>query len=652
MSYEEYSNALKAGQKEYRARLQKGNYPYLPVLDEILSYVQTEYETNLGTCEVPLELIVGTKTKGRTNSFAANFMPLLGTGSEFASKWIALCSSLKEEGLREPVKVYEFMNRFYALEGNKRVSVLKYLDAYSVPCTVTRIVPKRSDSKENKLYYEFLDFYAVAGVNYIYFSELGRFAQLLEEIGTPAGEIWTADDRREFESIYVRFRRAFEAEGGKKLPITVGDALLAFITVFGYQETKEKSAQEMKKDLSKIWGEFRVLTEEESVELLMDPPKENASPNLYKNLLNLILPDNANKVKIAFLYEKTHRTSGWTYSHELGRLYLENVFPGQAETTAFENVVAGENDLELMEQVVKDGYNVIFATSPVMIPASLKIAAKYPDVKILNCSLNTSHPTLRTYYARMYEAKFLAGVIAGSMTTTNKIGYIADYPIYGMAASINAFAIGARMVNPHAKVYLDWSTLKDRDVEIANNPEIDYIMGKDMTTPDNTYRHFGLYDINGETPANLAMTTWHWGKLYEKIVRIILNGTWKDDAAVTESRAINYWWGMSAGVVDLIYSRNLPKGTKRLVDLLHHNICADILKPFSGDIVAQDGTIRNESDLVIPPKEIITMDWLTDNVEGSIPSVSELTEAALAVTKWQGLNKNMTETEKKSESNR
>ena len=205
------------------------------------------------------------------------------------------------------------------------------------------------------------------------------------------------------------------------------------------------------------------------------------------------------------------------------------------------------------------------------------------------------------------------------------------------------------MVNPHAKIYLDWSTLKDRDVEIVNNPEIDYIMGKDMNTPNNTYRHFGLYYINGETPANLAMTTWHWGKLYEKIVRIILNGTWKDDAAVTESRAINYWWGLSAGVVDLIYSRNLPKGTKRLVDLLHHNICSDILKPFSGDIVAQDGTVRNESDLVIPPKEIITMDWLVDNVEGSIPSVSELTEAALAVTKWQGLNKNMGENEKKSE---
>lgn len=638
MSYEDYSDALKIGQKEYRARLMKGDYPYLPALDEILSYVKVEYEVNLGLCEIPLEMIVGTRTRGRTNSFASNFMPLLPPGSEFAGKWIHLCTSLQEEGVRDAIKVYEFMNRFYVLEGNKRVSVLKYLDAYSVPCNVIRVVPKRSESKENIIYYEFLDFYAVTNINYIYFSEKGRFAKFLEQIGTPKGEKWTSDERLEFSDLYSRFRKAFEAKGGRKLPITVGDALLAFITVFGYKETQQKTTQEIKNDLSKVWDEFLVLTEEESIELSMEPPKKSDSLSKHKNLLNLILPDNVNKIKIAFLYEKTHRTSSWTYSHELGRLYLENVFPGQVETESFENIVAGENDLERMEQAVQEGYNLIFATSPVMLPASLKIAANNPDVKILNCSLNISHPTLRTYYARMYEAKFLAGAIAGSMTATNKLGYIADYPIYGMAANINAFALGAKMVNPNAKVYLDWRTLKDRNVKITDDPEINYIMDQDMKTPVNTSRHFGLYYINGETPDNLAMTTWHWGKLYEKIVRIVLNGTWKEDDAATGNRAINYWWGMSAGVVDLICSQSLPQGTKRLVDLLRNNICSDILIPFAGELCAQDGNVMSKSDQIIPPQEIITMDWLLDNVVGSIPSISDLTEEAQAVTKMQGLN--------------
>ena len=642
MSYDDYSNALRAGQKEYRAHVLKGDYPYLPVLDEILAYVNVEYEVSLGLCEIPLEQIVGTRTKGRTNSFAANFMPLLGTHTEFAGKWVRLCTSLQEEGLRDSIKVYEFMNRFYVLEGNKRVSVLKYLDAYSVPCNVIRVVPKRSDSKENIIYYEFLDFYAVTNINYIYFSEKGRFSKLLEQVGTPKGEVWTDDDRMEFNDVYTHFRKAFESKGGNKLPITVGDALLAFITVFGYQETKQKTVQEIKSDLAKVWDEFVVLTEEETIKLSMEPPKKSESPIHYKNLLNLILPDNLNKVKIAFFYEKTHRTSGWAYSHELGRLYLENVFPGQVETDSFEKIVAGENDLEKMEEAIKDGYNLLFTTSPVMIPASLKIAANHPDIKILNCSLNTSHPTLRTYYARMYEAKFLAGAIAGSMTTTNKLGYIADYPIYGMAANINAFALGARMVNPNVKVYLDWSTLKDREVEITHDPEINYIIDQDMAPPANAYRHFGLYRVSGDTHDKLAMTTWHWGKLYEKIVRIVLNGTWKEDDVAAGSRAINYWWGMSSGVVDLICSQNLPQGTRRLVELFRNNICSDILIPFADELRAQDGTIMNGPNQVIPPQDIITMDWLADNVVGSIPPITDLTEAAQAVAKMQGLGKTQT----------
>ena len=641
MSYENYTKAFKSGQKVYRAQLQKGAYPYLPALDEILSYTEVVSEVNLGLCEIPLELIVGTRTRGRTNAFASNFMPLLSIQSEFATKWINLCTSLQEEGVRDSVKVYEFMNRFYVLEGNKRVSVLKYLDAYSVPCSVIRMVPKRTDSKENIIYFEFVDFHAVTGLNTVDFSEKGRFAKLLELIGTPKGEKWTSDERLEFNSVYSRFRKAFESKGGSKLPITVGDAFLTFITVFGYQETQQKATQEIKNDLTKIWDEFVVLTKEETIELSMEPAKKETPPIHYKNLLNLILPDNLNKVKIAFFYEKTHRTSSWTYSHELGRLYLDNVFPGQVESSPFDKIVAGQNDLETMERAVREGYNLLFATTPTMIPASLKIAANHPDVKILNCSLNISHPTLRTYYARMYEAKFLAGAIAGCLTTTNKIGYIANYPIYGMIASINAFALGAKLVNPHAKVYLDWNTLKDRGVKILEDPEINYIMDQDMTLPGNASRHFGLYCVSEETPDNLAMTTWHWGKLYEKIVRSVLNGTWKEDDATSKSRAINYWWGMSSGAVDLIYSQDLPQSTKQLVDLLRSNICSETLIPFSGDLRAQDGTVMNKSGETIPPRDIITMDWLVDNVVGSIPSILDLTEEGQAVAKMQGVSKTL-----------
>ena len=110
-------------------------------------------------------------------------------------------------------------------------------------------------------------------------------------------------------------------------------------------------------------------------------------------------------------------------------------------------------------------YDIIFGIAPQMMNASLKVALEHPEVTILNCSLNKSHRYIRTYYARMYEAKFISGMVAGAMAENDKIAYVADYPIYGMIANINAFALGASCVNPRAKVYLEWSTKKEYDLE-------------------------------------------------------------------------------------------------------------------------------------------------------------------------------------------
>ena len=157
MSAQDYLEAVKLGKKEYRNRINKGMYPYLPVLDEILSHVEIEREVNLGLVQVPLKLVIGTATRGRTNAFAGNFMPILDAGSEFGSKWGTLIDSQMEEGIHTPIIVYEYMNHYYVVEGNKRVSVLKYVGAVTVAAMVTRKVPKRTDELENKIYYEFMD---------------------------------------------------------------------------------------------------------------------------------------------------------------------------------------------------------------------------------------------------------------------------------------------------------------------------------------------------------------------------------------------------------------------------------------------------------------------------------------------------------------
>ena len=169
---EDYIKAYKMGKKDYQARMMRGEVPTLKVLDDILPSRGSYSEVPLGLVQIPIDQIVGTKSGGRSSAFSGNFMPILRENTEFAYKWSVLIDSHLKEGIHDPVKAYEYMNKFYIEEGNKRVSVLKYCDAVSVPGNVTRILPARTDQKENKIYYEFVDFYALSQINYIYFSKL------------------------------------------------------------------------------------------------------------------------------------------------------------------------------------------------------------------------------------------------------------------------------------------------------------------------------------------------------------------------------------------------------------------------------------------------------------------------------------------------
>ena len=110
MGDNEYQEALKLGKKEYKACVSQGRFPYLPVLDDILSRENIQTEQNMGLMQIPLDFVVGTATKGRTYSFAANFMPILDADTEFACKWIALSDAQVNEGIRDPIVAYEYMN--------------------------------------------------------------------------------------------------------------------------------------------------------------------------------------------------------------------------------------------------------------------------------------------------------------------------------------------------------------------------------------------------------------------------------------------------------------------------------------------------------------------------------------------------------------
>lgn len=635
-TYELYEKVHKAGVRNFRIKTSQGKYPYLQVLDEILSYTEVVSEVTLGLVEIPIDQIVGTKTAGRTNAFASNFMPLLPIDSEFATKWCNLYEAHIEEGIREPVKAYEFMNRFYIEEGNKRVSVLKYCDAVTVPGYVTRLVPKQDDSDECRIYYEFMEFYDRTQINYLNFSQPGNYQKILERIGIGENRNITEEEREQFHTTYVLFSKAFEKKGGKKLSLTFGDAFLLYLGIYEYEEMLSKSPEELEKEIEAIWNDFTFYPERPEVKLIMDADQDVEK----KPLVKLLLPLSTEPLKIAFIHNKSVETSSWTYGHDLGSNHVKAVLGDKVSISSYFQADSAEAENKCFEKAIKEGNTVIFSTSQSLLAASTKYAISYPKLKILNCSLNTSCKYLRTYYGRLYEAKFLIGAIAGVMSPSDKIGYIADYPIYGTIANINAFALGAKMVNPNAKIFLKWSKLRSEErQENRDDYGLAFVSGRDFIRPDDESARFGLYNKEDEGLSNLAMPVWNWGVFYERIVKSILNGTWKQELPKGKNESLNYWWGLSSGMIDVICSKRLPKETAKLIDLLKRSICLGEFTLFSGDIPTNTGTVYHGEKDGISTEEIVTMDWLADNVIGFIPTIDELVDEAKTIVEVQGIAK-------------
>lgn len=285
----EYQKALSMGQKEFRACHSKGIFPYLPVLDEILEGVETCGEVDLGLVDVPVELIVGTKSSGRKRAFSRSFLPLLEEDSELAAKWVSLCQAHMDEGIRDPIKVYEYLHYFYVQEGHKRVSVLRYFGAVTIPAMVTRILPERSDDLENQIYYEFLDFYQLSGLNCLWFSQPGSFARLQTAVGKAPGESWSQEERRDFFSFYLRFSAAYEYKGPREgAAAAVGDGVLLALELWGYDEIRDRTEGELRGLLAKVREELAAqgkweeggqdISMKKALQMLMQPIKAVTQP--------------------------------------------------------------------------------------------------------------------------------------------------------------------------------------------------------------------------------------------------------------------------------------------------------------------------------------------------------------------------------------
>lgn len=614
MSLSTYRKALRLGQKD-RKTTESG---ILAVLDD--QTLDLAYREPLGILDIPLDLIAGTLTEARAISFSPNFYPLMDETTEFASKWAALSQAHLREGIRDPIKAVEYLGRYYVIEGNKRVSVLKYYGAASIPGSVTRYVPKRTP--ETEPYYEYLDFYRATGIHYLHFDRTGGYAELLKAIGHDSGTPWSADDLQSFRTLYFMFRDAYLRQGCQ--PDNVAEALLVYLDIFDYRESLHKLPRELDAEIIRLRPELANRCEHAGVALLTD---DNAKvPLLHFSA----------EVSAAFLHDRTAHDSAWVYAHELGRRDLEAAL--KIETRSFEGVSSPEAAAEAIEAAVSGGANVIFITSPQLMQAAVKAAVNYPQAKFLSCALGMSYPSVRAYYARTYEAQYLLGAVAGALTPNDRINYIADAPIYGTTADINAFALGARFVNPRAEILLEWSqTERTGSRSRLSDAGVTYIAEMDRLSPyDAQTRQSGLY-FTGD-PHNIGMSLCQWGEIYVKIVRRILDGSWKND--VRGASAVNYWWGLASGAVSILLSRRVPQGTRQLSDLLRNALWNGRISPFAGEIRIQGGQ-RLHFEGAVSPHQLATMDWLAENVTGSIPSAEELTDSGRELVRVQGLGRGL-----------
>jgi basic membrane lipoprotein Med (substrate-binding protein (PBP1-ABC) superfamily) len=594
---EAYEKARRLGLKTMKEAQERHENPWLPVLDEL---AQATGQELLGEMQIPLDRIAGTKTAGRTNAFAKDFMPVLEANSEFAAKWSRVYEFQLAQGLQDAILVYEYLGMYYVQEGNKRVSVLKFLDAPTILAKVIRIHTKPEDTDAYHLYEEYMDFTAKTGMYDFWFTQKGSYEKLLHLIHQ---DVWDNKVRADVRSAFDRFSAVFEKLYCLRSGMTMSDAFLVYAETYGLEEGDDFNVH-LSGQIERLHEAYDVWPDKPKVRLVTE-----TNPGL-KPFFNL----RSDPIKMGFIHMKTAETSAWTAEHEGGRQWMEKQLP---ELTSKAYFGCDDEDLALgaMEAAVLEGCNVLFVTSPLLVRACLKFEAAHPEVKVLCCGLNVASGNIRTYYPREYEAQFLAGMVAGILSHTDQIGYVGDYPANGAIASINAFALGARMVNPEVQVYLDWSTTKESTISMPENIDLMYVAQQSFDRAVQTNKAFGLYDLTHKQFLHILQVQELWGEFYTKMAKRLEEGSWREDAKA-EGGSICYWWGTSNHMTAISISEKMPVHARRLVLTMLETV-REGFQPFDTELVDQAGNVRKADTM----EDLVKMDWLLDNVTGTIPSL-------------------------------
>jgi basic membrane protein A len=327
-------------------------------------------------------------------------------------------------------------------------------------------------------------------------------------------------------------------------------------------------------------------------------------------------------LKAGFIYIGPADDGGFSTSHDNGRKYLEEQLG--IETVYMELVPEGAEAESVIDNMVDQGCNMIFGCSYGYIDYMEAKAAEYPDVIFAHCSGWKSNGTnFINYFGRMYQARFLSGLVAGLTTETNKIGYVAAFGIPEVNRGLDAFALGVQAANPEATVEVVW-TGDWVDATIAKEAANSLIakgcdviaQHQDATSPQTAAEEAGVFSVGYHTDqsfaapnANVASAVWNWGPYYVNLVQSVIDGSFAGE---------NYWGPMSDGVVDIVLTANAPEGAQVLVDEYKAKLLSGSWDVFTGPITDNQGNVIVAEGASLTDEELLSIMWLNANVIGSV----------------------------------
>jgi basic membrane protein A len=333
----------------------------------------------------------------------------------------------------------------------------------------------------------------------------------------------------------------------------------------------------------------------------------------------------ADKLKVGFVYVGPIGDLGYTYQHELGRQALQKALNDKVETTYLENVNEGPDAERAIEQLARAGNKLIFTTSFGFMDATVKVAAKYPNVFFEHATGYKRAKNLATYAARFYEGRYIQGQIAGKMTKSNVIGYIVSFPIPEVISGINATMLGAQSVNPNVKFKIIWVNSwfdppKEADAAKALVDQGADILTQHTDSPaamqiaeQRGIHAFGQSSdmIKFGPHAQLTADTDYWGDYYIQRAKDVLNGTWKSE---------DTWDGLDKGMVVMAPYTNMPDDVKKMAMATEAAIKSGQLHPFKCPIVDQDGkTVECKGGTRLDNGQILSMNWYVKGINDKIP---------------------------------